>query len=46
MQRRLQASVITADYIRDIAESENICATCDRAFADHAERQRFLRKQA
>ena len=40
-----QASVITAEYIRDTANSENRCATCDRAFADAAELQQFVKKQ-
>jgi len=41
----LQAFVVTADYIRDEANDSNKCVTCDRAFRDAAERQRFMSKQ-
>ena len=41
----LQAFVITADTIRDEANDNNKCLTCDRVFRDAAERQQFLSKQ-
>jgi len=42
----LQAFVVTADFTRDVANNYNKCVTCDRAFSDAAERQRFMTKQA
>ena len=37
--------MITARFVRETAERDNKCDTCDRAFRDAAELQRFMSKQ-